>query len=823
MLLVAIPLLLLYRLPASGAVRTLPGQAGGQDTAARHLLSLPSDTFPEDDTAADVAGLDEPFPEPEVETANANPSSVLVYNSTTLVGENGSNCQASEKKPPPPPPPPVIPLPNPSTQLPPPPPPPSTALPYSTPSSPVPDVNLPPENSLQATPQTQLTAPSFPAMQFTAPPPAKPILTAPPIASAESESQSTSESSALPATSPDTKVRSIEVDFGAVAADEPRCSNVGRDILSEGGSAVDAAIATALCLGVVHPMSSGIGGGGFMLVWLANGTAEVIDMREQAPAGATKDMYNIDPSLAVTGGLSVAIPGEVAGFHVAWQRHGKLPWAHLFEPAIDMAINGFVIEKYLGNVLAEIEEQILAIKGLREVFAPEGRVLRTGEVCRMPKLGATLKRVSEEGPYCLYHGDMGASLAEDIREAGGIITAEDFKSYTVKIRSPLVVDLLGHTMYAAPPPSSGGATIIEVLNILGGFKFPLAGAGTLGIHRFVESLKHAFAARASLGDPEFVPVNSVLMDMLSEAYGNEMRNSIVDSQTFSSEHYGGRWNVTSAGLLGNDYGTSHVSVVDPYRNAVAFTTTINTGFGSKVVSKSTGILLNNEMDDFSIPGVANTFGLPPSKMNFIEPGKRPLSSMSPTIITRKGLLKMVVGASGGPLIIPGVLQVILNYIARGKVPLDSVTDPRLHHQLVPNEVEYENRTIISGDHIEFSPFYISGLQRRGHVLKTARYSAVCQLITQDLEKDSEPNPAYPPINGLYRGKLVAVSDPRKDGSPAGLCHFIWYLCAGTASSRAFEGQLAVEDGSSAVLSPFAESTIRSSSLHLDRKLAQIQL
>ncbi|XP_043805151.1 putative inactive glutathione hydrolase 4 isoform X3 [Manihot esculenta] len=291
-----------------------------------------------------------------------------------------------------------------------------------------------------------------------------------------------------------------------------------------------------------------------------------------------------------------------------------------------------------------------------------------------------------------------------------------------------------------------------ILNILAEFGVPEGISGPLGIHRQIEALKHAFAVRMNLGDPDFVNITEVLSDMLSPTFAQQLKKTIYDNMTFDSGHYGGRWNQV------NDHGTSHVSIVDKERNVVSMTNTVNAYFGAKILSKSTGIVLNNEMDDFSMPVNDTANDTHPSSANFISPGKRPLSSMSPTIVLKDEQLKAVVGASGGSMIIAGTTEVLLNHFGRGMDPLSSVIAPRIYHQLTPNIVYYENWTTVYNDHFEIPSDTREFLRKRGHVLQSIAGGSICQFLVQDLE-GSTGNKSF--------GKLVGISDPRKGGRPAG--------------------------------------------------------
>ncbi|KAJ7945350.1 Gamma-glutamyltranspeptidase [Quillaja saponaria] len=536
---------------------------------------------------------------------------------------------------------------------------------------------------------------------------------------------------------------------GAVATDDRRCSRIGMEILREGGHAVDASVAAAFCLGVVSPASSGIGGGAFMLLRLANGKEKAFDMRETAPSRASENMYAGNATIKAIGALSIAVPGEVAGLYKAWKQHGRLPWERLVRPAKNLARWGFKISPYLHMQMVKTESGILADTGLREIFTSNGKLLTPGDVCHNKQLAKTLGIISKFGPRAFYNGTIGTNLIRDIQKAGGILTLNDLKGYHVKQKRPISTDIIGLKILSMPPPS-GGPPMILMLNILAQYDIPSGVSGSLGVHREIEALKHVFGVRMNLGDPDFVNVTKVLSDMLSHKFAKELKKTINDNKTFEPNHYGGRWNPI------NDHGTSHLSIIDRDRNAVSMTTTINAYFGSQILSPSTGIVLNNEMDDFSIPGTADS--RPPAPANFIVPGKRPLSSMSPTIVIKDKEVKAVVGASGGAMIIAGTAQVLLNHFVRGMDPLSSVFAPRVYHQLIPNMVNYENWTTVIGDHFEVPADIRLALQKKGHGLQSVAGGTICQFVVQDVD-------AYKRNRGTR--ELIAVSDPRKGGLPAG--------------------------------------------------------
>lgn len=549
----------------------------------------------------------------------------------------------------------------------------------------------------------------------------------------------------------------IEAEHGVVAADDERCSDIGIDMLREGGHAVDAAVATSLCLGLVSPTSSGLGGGAFMLLRSSNGQAQAFNMRETAPQAASEDMYAKNPAAKKIGPLSIGVPGELAGLHLAWQQHGKLPWKKLVQPVIKLAAEGFVISPYLASNIKSYKNAIMADKGLRGVFTVNEKLLNVGDTCYNKKLAETLQAISDFGPSVFYNGTIGKKLVEDVQAVGGILSFEDLQNYRVEVTDPISAEVMGYTILGMPPPSSGAAGLISVLNILGSYGTPDAAKGTLGLHRTIEAFKHMFAVRMNLGDPKFVNITDSLSDMLSPEFAVKLKNKIYDNVTFPSEYYGYKWNQL------RDHGTSHFCIVDSERNAVSMTTTVNYPFGALMLSPSTGIVLNNEMDDFSTPTEISPDMLPPAPANFIRPNKRPLSSMSPTIVLKDGQLAGVLGGSGGLKIIPAVVQVFLNHFINGMDPLVAVTAPRVYHRLIPNIVTYENWTVLDGEHIELSRESKLGLSQRGHWLEAHSSGAISQLVVQNLNNPIKVESD----NQVFYGKLTAVSDPRKDGIPAG--------------------------------------------------------
>ncbi|KAI7725871.1 hypothetical protein M8C21_010939 [Ambrosia artemisiifolia] len=554
---------------------------------------------------------------------------------------------------------------------------------------------------------------------------------------------------------------SIESYKGMVAADDARCSEIGISILKAGGHAVDAAVSVALCEGVLNPMASGIGGGGFMVVRsAATSRTQAFDFRETAPAAATQNMYQNNLNDKYTGALAVGVPSEIAGLYKAWLEHGRLPWKTLFQPAIRLAKDGFKVSPYLASSISGSAAAIKKDPGLQKVYAPNGEILLAGETCYNHQLGLSLEAIAESGPEVFYNGPIGDALVKDVRAGGGILTMDDLRNYEVKVTEALEVNAMGFNIFGMPSPSSGTLGLAMVLNILNAYEDTKEAKGMLGLHRFVEALKHMFALRMNLGDPDFVDISKTASEMLSPSFAKKIQEKIFDNMTFPSEYYIHEWSQVQ------DHGTCHFCIVDADRNAISLTTTVNYPFGGGMVSQATGILLNNEMADFAVPTEVSPDSLPPSPANFIAPNKRPLSSMTPLIIVKDGQLAGVIGGSGGLYITPAVIQVFLNHFILGMEPLDAVQSPRVYHKLMPNVVYYENWTVINGDHIELSDDRKEFLEERGHVLEAKSGGGVSQFIVQTLTNPIANRRLSYSHKQVFKGMLTGVSDPRKDGKPA---------------------------------------------------------
>ena len=476
----------------------------------------------------------------------------------------------------------------------------------------------------------------------------------------------------------------------AVVSDSKIASEVGAAVIAKGGNAVDAAIATAFALAVTHPTAGNLGGGGFMLVRMADGQAVAIDYRERAPASASKDMYldsagKVVPEASTVGYKAAGVPGTVAGMSEAHRRFGKLPWRELVDPAVKLARDGFPLSWDLAQELRRTNRLFQRFPESYRIFNRNGRYYEWGETFRQPELASTLERIGDQGKEGFYAGKTAKLLAADMAANGGLISEKDLADYRVSIREPLRGTYRGYDVLTMPPPSSGGIAVLQMLGILEGFDLNRLGFGSsAAYHLMIEAMKRAFADRAvHLGDPDFVKVPEV--QLLDRKYIASMRASINQEKATAAVDI----KAGGFGLREGDH-TTHFSVVDAEGNAVANTYTINSGYGSGEVAKGLGFLLNNEMDDFAAKvGVPNAYGLIQGEANAIQPGKRPLSSMTPTILVKDGQLFLVVGSPGGPTIINTVLQTILDVVDFGMNVQRAVGAPRIHHQWLPDEVRFE--------------------------------------------------------------------------------------------------------------------------------------
>ncbi|MGH7871325.1 MAG: gamma-glutamyltransferase [Candidatus Binatia bacterium] len=518
----------------------------------------------------------------------------------------------------------------------------------------------------------------------------------------------------------DVSGRTLQSDAGLVVADSELASEAGMAILKRGGNAVDAAIATAFALSVVDQASSGLGGGGFMVIYRAKDKKSfALDFRETAPQASRKELYMKDgkaaPALSLTGALAVAVPGEVAGLIEARKRFGSLPMTTLVAPAIKLASDGFPLDATLRIAIERQQSGMKQFPNLGRVFMPNGRLPNEGDLIRQTDLADTLKTIADQGAEVFYRGRIGAAIVETIKSNGGVMTLDDLKNYQAVWREPLIGTYRNRTVVTMPPPSSGGVAILEMLNILEGYKLDqLQHNSAVYLHLITESMKHTFADRAHfLGDPDFVHVP--VRKLTAKEYAGWIRGRIAPDKTYPPAFYG-YYNYNP-----EKGGTTHFSVIDRFGNAVACTQSVNTRFGSKLMASGTGIVLNNEIDDFAIHAdSANVYGLVGNEANSLQPKKRPLSSMSPTIILRDGRPELVVGAAGGPRIISATLQTILN-VLDFRMPVKLAVDaPRVHHQWMPNRLNVEGK-IPSEEK--------KALEQRGHVLREQTELGVVQAIT----------------------------------------------------------------------------------------------
>jgi gamma-glutamyltranspeptidase / glutathione hydrolase len=495
-----------------------------------------------------------------------------------------------------------------------------------------------------------------------------------------------------------------------VVTEEPLAADAGIAVLRSGGNAVDAAVAVALALAVTYPVAGNLGGGGFLLTRLADGRTSFIDFRERAPAKATRGMY-LDDSGNVTedslvGWRASGVPGTVRGLELAHKKFGTKPWADLVKPAVELAEKGFTVPYGMAQTLRSEAKDLEKFPETKRIFLKNGALFEAGDRLLQPELARVLQRIQTRGAAGFYEGETAKIFASEMAKNRGLITLEDLKNYKAIERTPLTGAYRGYDIITAPPPSSGGIGLLQMLGVLEGSGYEKEGAGAAStIHFVAETMRRFYADRSEhFGDPDFakVPVKG----LLSPRYIEQLRKSIDPMRATPSD------NVKPGNASAYESSeTTHFSIVDPEGNAVSLTYTLNGGYGSAVTVPGLGFLLNNEMDDFAAkPGTANMFGLVQGENNAIQPGKTPLSSMTPTIVLREGKLFMVVGGPGGGRIISSVLQTFLNVVDFGMNAQDAVDAPRFHHQWRPDRLTMERG---------FSPDTIKLLEGRGHTVEGA--------------------------------------------------------------------------------------------------------
>ena len=488
----------------------------------------------------------------------------------------------------------------------------------------------------------------------------------------------------------------VRAPHAIVASGHELASQAGIEVMQKGGgNAVDAAVATGFVLAVVLPEAGNLGGGGFMLLRLANGKSHFLDFREKAPGGASRNMYldakgDVIPDGSLVGYRSIAVPGSVAGLVYAQSKFGKLTLPQVMAPAIRFAREGFKLSNHDTRLLRD--HNLATFPESHRIFQRDGQYYRPGEILKQPELARTLERIAAD-PDSFYRGAMAKTLAALIQKGGGLVTAKDLADYDVKEREPVHGRYRGYEIISAPPPSSGGIALIELLNILEGYDLLKFGSGSAeSVHLITEAFRRAFFDRAELlGDPDFATIP--VATLLDKHYAAAWRESLDPAHATPSASIRRPVQVLDKldrVAVAEPIHTTHYSVIDSIGNAVAVTTTLNDDFGSHVTAEGLGFLLNDEMDDFTLkPGTPNMFGLIQGEPNAIAPGKRPLSAMSPTIVLKEGKLLMVLGSRGGPKIITAVAEVLINVLDYGMDIQQAVTAPRFHHQWLPDVLQVE--------------------------------------------------------------------------------------------------------------------------------------
>lgn len=554
----------------------------------------------------------------------------------------------------------------------------------------------------------------------------------------------------------------VEAKNGMVVTSQHLASQVGVDILKLGGNAIDAAVAVGYAQAVVNPCCGNIGGGGFMTVHLADGTDTFINFRETAPAAASANMYldaasNVKKGASLYGYLAAGVPGTVLGMETARKKYGKLSREQVMEPAIKLAREGFVLTRadtdILDTTIARFKQDA---ESARIFLRPDGTPLQPGDRLVQSDLANTLAAIAKDGPDAFYKGKIPQAVEAAAKQGGGILTAADFANYKVTETPPITCSYRGYKFVSAPPPSSGGVTLCEILNVVEGYDLKNMGFNSAAaIHTMTEAMRHAYMDRNTyLGDPEFI--KNPIDRLVSKSYAEEIRKKIVADKATPSE------NVQPGMEPHEKPETTHYSIVDHQGNAVSTTYTVNGRFGAVVIAPGTGFFLNDEMDDFTVKvGEKNLYGLVQGTANSIAPGKRPLSSMSPTLVTKDNKIFMVLGSPGGSRIITITLQTALNVIDHGMAPQEAVDAPRIHHQWLPDEVYYEQRGV-SADTLKI----LSGM---GYKMVEQTPWGAAELILVGLPGAAGVSPANSGNDSAVSGKvregyLYGANDVRR---PAG--------------------------------------------------------
>src|SRR6266446_1863409 len=508
---------------------------------------------------------------------------------------------------------------------------------------------------------------------------------------------------------------------GMVVAQEPLAADVGIAVLKSGGNAVDAAVAVGFALAVTHPFAGNIGGGGFMLIRMADGRTTFIDFREKAPHQAARNMYlDADGQLtrdSLIGWRAAGVPGTVRGLELAQKKYGRQSWAELLQPAIRLASNGFPVSHWMMQSLRFSADSLSQFPDSKHIFLKDGAFYDWNEIFRQPDLARTLERIAHQGAKDFYEGETARIIAREIEKNGGLITLDDLREYQAVERKPLEGDYKGYHIITSPPPSSGGVGILQMLGMLDGSGYEKTGAGSATTYHYLAEVMRRFYADRNeyLGDPDFV--KDPLAALLDPAYIRKRRESIDPIQATPSEQINPGLPAGSVGKESTE--TTHYTVVDEQGNVVAVTYTLNAGYGGAVTVPGAGFLLNDEMDDFAAkPGSPNLFGLVLGEANAIAPGKRPLSSMVPTIVLKNGKPFLALGAPGGSRIITAVLQVMVNVIDFGMNVQDAIDFPRVHHQGTPDRLDIERG---------ISPDTIALLKKAGYHIEEAKPVVIARV------------------------------------------------------------------------------------------------